>query len=144
MNGGPINRVTDIGYHQFGVAFGLERQSVDFLRGGKLAVGVDVVVFRPDAHIAGRQNRIGIVDGAHHIHQAQLMRLQLYGIDIDLNLPVLAAEGLRYRRSGHIRNLIPNRELSKIVQFRLIQTLALQRDQADRQTGRVELKHDWR
>ena len=43
------------------------------------------------------------------------MRLQLYGIDIDLNLAVFPTEGLRYGRSRYVRNLIADRELTKVV-----------------------------
>ena len=60
------------------------------------------------------------------------MRLQLYRVDIDLNLPVLAAEGLRHRGARHIGNLVANCELSQIMQLRFVQPLAFQCDQADR------------
>ena len=74
-----------------------------------------------------------LIHRADHVHDAELRCLQLYGIDIDLDLTILAAEGLRNRCAGNICNLVANRELPKIVQLRFVQPLALQGDQAHRQ-----------
>ena len=109
-----------------------------------MAIGVDVVVFRTYSHIACGQDGVGIIDRANHVHQAKLMRLQLYRINIDLNLPVFTAKRLRYGCSWHVSNLVANRKLPQVVQLRLIHSFALQGNQADRQTGSVELEHDWR
>ena len=49
-----------------------------------LAVGIDVVVFRPDAHVAGGQNQIRFIDRAHHVHQLKLVSFQFDRIDINL------------------------------------------------------------
>ena len=78
------------------------------------------------------KNQVGVVHRADHVHQAELVRLQLDGIDVDHDLAVLAAEGLRHRRAGHIGDLVAHRELRQVAQLRFVQSLALQRDQADR------------
>ena len=53
-----------------------------------------------DAHISGWQNQVGIVDGMDYVHQAHVVRLELDRIDIDHDLAVASAEGLRNRCSG--------------------------------------------
>src|SRR5581483_11119256 len=143
LNGGCIFRMAHIRHHQFRIAFGFKRQPVDFFRGGKLAIGVDVVVLGAYAHVTGRQNRVCIVNCAYNIHQAQLMSLKLYRINIDLDLPVLAAKRLWYGCAGYICDLITNRELAKIVQLGFIQSLAFQCDEANRQTRSIEFEHNW-
>ena len=105
---------------------------------------IDGVVERADLDVAGRQDQVGVVDRAHHVHRAHLVRLQLVGIDVDHDLAVLAAERLRHRRAGHARELVADRELPEVAQLGLVQALAFQRDQADRQARRVELQHDRR
>ncbi len=91
---------------------------------------------------AGRMVRL--VDRAHHVHQAELVGLQLDRIDVDLDLAVLAAEGLRDRSAGHVGDLVAHLELADVVELRLVEAFAFQGDQADRQTGRVELQDDRR
>ena len=56
----------------------------------------------------------------HHIHRAQLCRLQLHRIDIELDLAVLSAEGLWHRCARHIGNLVADGELPQIVQLGFI------------------------
>ena len=80
----------------------------------------------------------------HHIHRAQLRGLQLDGIDVELDLPVLSAVGLGHRGAGNVGNLVANVELSLIVQLGFGQSLALQSHQANRHAGGVELQHDRR
>ena len=115
LNRRRILRLTHIRHSHAGLAHGLDRQCIDGLQIGKLAVGVDVVVVRPNAHIAGRQNQVGIVDRAHHVHEAKLVRFQFVRIDVDHDLPVFAAERLRHRRARHARNLIAHLELCQIM-----------------------------
>ena len=92
---------------------------------GKLAVGVDVEVFGADANVAGGQNQVGAVHRLDHVVQAQVARLQLERIDVDLNLPIGAAVRLRHRRALHIRNLVAHLKLRHILQLGFVQSLAL-------------------
>src|SRR5262249_22003112 len=93
---------------------------------------------------AGRKDGIRLVDGSHDVHDAELVSLQLYGIDINLDLAVLATERLGYGCPRNICNLVAYRELSDVVQLRLVQAGALQRDQANRQARGVKLQyHGW-
>ena len=66
-----------------------------------------------------------MVDGAHHVHQAQLVASQFDRVDVHLDLPVLAAEGLRHGRAGHVRDLVANVELPEVVQLGFVQSLVL-------------------
>ena len=72
------------------------------------------------------------------------MRLQLHGIDIDLDLAILAAIGLGDRCSGNAGYLIAHGELGKIFELSLIESLSFKRHQADRQIRRVKAEHDGR
>ena len=67
------------------------------------------VVVRPDLDVARRQDQVGVVDGADHVHRAHLVRLQLRRIDVDHDLAVLAAEGRRHRRALHAGELVADR-----------------------------------
>ena len=62
LQGAGIHRLADVAHQHRRVAHRLERHLVHRLRVGKLAVGVDVEVLRADAHVAGGQNQVGVVD----------------------------------------------------------------------------------
>ena len=110
----------------------LERHRVDLLRGGHLAVGVEVVILGADAHVAGGQDEVGLVDAVHHIHQAHVVGFELERIDVDLNLPITAAVRLRHRCAGHVRDLIAHLELREILELGFVEPSPLS---VTRQTG---------
>ncbi len=109
-----------------------------------LRVGVDVVIHRTHAHVAGGQNQVGVVRGAHHVHRTQLVRLQFQRVDVDHDLPVLAAVGRRHRSAGNARDLIANLKLQIVVELRFVEPLAIDGQQANRKTRCVHLHHDRR
>ena len=82
-----------------------------------------------------------LVDRAHHVHHAHLARHQLQRIDVNHRLAILAAEYSGDFGAFHYRDLIANLKLRQIVKLRFCQTLALDGDQRDRETRRVELQH---
>ncbi len=84
---------------------------------------------------------MAVVQRAHHIHHAHLVRLQLHRIHIHLDLPVLAAEGLRHRGARYVCDLVANIELAEIVKLGLVQSFSFKSDQADGQAGSVELEN---
>ena len=75
----------------------LDWHGIDFINHGNLAVGVYVVILRSNTHIPRRKNQIRLIHRVDNVHHGQLMCLQLHRIDIDLDLPVLAAVGLGNR-----------------------------------------------
>ena len=115
----------DVAHGHRRAADGLQRNAVDVGNRAELAVGEDGVVERPDLHVARRQNQVGVVDGAHHVHRAHLVRLQLRRIDVDHDLAVLAAERRRHRRAVHAGQLVADGELAEVAQLRFVQPLAL-------------------
>jgi len=141
---GIILHFADIGHHQLPIPHRLERHSAYLCRRGKLRVGIYVEVPRPDAHITRRQNGVGRVHGAHHIHRAQFIGLQLLRVHINLYLSVLATKGLWNRCSGNTRKLVAYVELSQVVQLSFIQPFAIESNQANRQARGIELEHDRR
>ena len=125
-------------------ADGFDRHAVQIRDVLNQAVGINVIIAGADLDVARRQDEIAVVDRVHHVHHAQLAREQLVGIDIDHGLPVLAAEHRRDFRALHHRDLIADLELREIVKLGFVQALALDRDQAHRKAGGVELQHQRR
>src|SRR5580698_5130907 len=78
----------------------------------------------------------------HHIHHTELRRFELQRIDIDHDLAIRAAVGLRNRSSGDVRDLVAHCELRHILELRLIHACALERNQANRKIGSVEAQHN--
>ncbi len=111
---------------------------------GQLAVAVDVVVLGADAHVAGRQDLVGVVDDIDHVHGAHLRRLQLHRIDVKLDLAILAAIRLGHRRARHVGNLVAHIELSLVVQIGFVEPLSLQGHKTNRQAGGIEFQHHGR
>ena len=46
----------------------LDGHGVDLLDDRNLAVGIDVVILRSNAHIARRKNEVRLIDRSHHVH----------------------------------------------------------------------------
>ena len=136
-----VLRLAHVAHQHRGLAHRFERHQVDVLHGIDLAVGIDVVIIRADFHVARRQNQIGFVHRAHHVHDAQLVRLQFERIHIHHDLAIASAEGRRHRRARHAGHLVANGELAQVAQLRFAQAFAFQRDQADRQAGGVKFHH---
>ena len=136
-----VHRMADIGDQHGSVAHRLEGHLVHGLGGGKLAVRVNVEVFVPDAHIASGQNQVGAVHGLDHVAQAQVARLQLERIDVDLDLAVGSAKGLWNGRARHVGNLIAHLELGQVLELGFVEPLALESDKADGLGGGGETQH---
>src|SRR5579859_7659168 len=107
------------------LADGLQRHGVDIGCRGRLAVGVEVVVVRANLHVAGGENQVGVIDFAHDVHGAQLMRLQLERVHINHDLAVAAAKGLGNRGARNVGNLISNVEASEVLKLGFVEALSL-------------------
>src|SRR4029077_6548111 len=70
LNGVSIHGFADIADENGGLADCFQRHAVDELCGGRLAVGVQVVIDGTDLNVAGGENEVALVDGAHHVHGA--------------------------------------------------------------------------
>ena len=97
LDGPRVFRFADIRHHDGGVADRLQRQVVDLFRSRDLAVGVNVVILGTDTNITSRQDEIGFVYRPDHVHQTEVVSLQLERIDIDHDLAVASAKRLGYR-----------------------------------------------
>ena len=111
---------------------------------GNLRVGVNVVIHRTDADIARGKNQVRFVHGAHHVHRAQFVRLQLQRIHVHHDLAVFPAVGRRHRGAGNARDLVANLKLQIIVQLRFVEPLAIHREQANGKTRSVHFHHHGR
>ena len=67
------------------------------------------------------------------------MSFQFDRIDIDLDLPVLAAIRLRHGSAGNVGDLIPYLKLRQIFKPRLVETLTFECDQTHWKIRCVEL-----
>ena len=88
--------------------------------------------------------RLELFTDCDHVVQAQVARFELERIDVDLNLAVGAAIGLRHRRSLHVGDLVAHLELRQILEPGFVQALALERDQADGLRGSGHAQHNGR
>src|SRR5580658_9835971 len=93
-----VSELSNIGHHHRILAAHLQRILAGTLE-IELRVRIDVVIEISDLYVAGRKNDIGLAECPHHIHGADLTRLQLVGIDIELNLPPRSAKRLRDSRA---------------------------------------------
>src|ERR1700744_2626785 len=101
----------------------------------ELAIGVNVVVVVSDFDVTRGQHDIGLIDGSHNVHRAQLARFQLVRVDVEHDLPPSAAEGLRNRSARHAGQLIANEVLREILQSGFTEPVAFQGYKTDRQAG---------
>ncbi len=72
------------------------------------------------------------------------MGIQFQRIDIHHDLAIASTKRLRHRRPGHVGDLVSHGVLAKIAQLGFVQSLTLERDQADRKAGGVEFKNHGR
>src|SRR6202050_3724038 len=119
----------------------LDRHGVDFVNHRNLAIGIHVVVFRSDAHVTGGENQVRFIYRAHPVHHGELLSFKFDRIDINLDLPILAAVRLRHGSAGNVGDLIPYLKLRQIFEPRLVETLTFQCDQTHRKIRSVELQH---
>ena len=141
LNGVGVHGVADIPDEHGGLADRFQGHAVDELGGRCLAVGIQIVIDGSDFDVAGGKNEIALVDGANHVHGAQLVGFKLQWIDIHHDLAILSAEGLGNRSAWDVGNLVANVVLTEVVQFGFVQTLAFEGNQADGQAGGVKLQH---
>src|SRR5262249_15581514 len=114
----------------------------EFLHGVDQAVGVDVIVVRSHLYVTGWQNQVRFVDCADYVHRTELAGGQLVRVDVDHDLPVFATEGRRNLGGLHDCDLVADRELTDVMQLRLIESFAFQSDEANGQAGGVKLQND--
>ena len=117
--------LADVAHRNPACAHGLDGYAIQIGDVLHQAVGVDIEVGGSDLDVAGGQDQVAVVDGADHVHHAQLPRQQLEGIDVDHRLPVLAAEHRGNFSAVDDRNLIADLELRQIVKLGFGQALAL-------------------
>src|ERR1700730_15873580 len=139
---GTVHRLAYVGNKNRPLPLGLERDVIKGLRIGHLGVCIYVVVQGADANITRGQDEIGGVCGANDVHWAQFVRLQLDGIHVHHDLPVLAAEGRRHGGTRNASNLVPYLILQIIVKLRFVQPLPLHSQQAHWQTRSIDLQND--
>ena len=112
-----VNRFSDIGDEHGLLAFRFQRDAVDNVGIRHLRVGINVVVHRADAHVTRGKNQVRFIDGSHHIHGTQFVRLQLQRVHIHHDLPVASAVRRRHGSARNSRNLVANAELQIIMKL---------------------------
>ena len=97
----PVAHVGHIANVDRGGSYILDRQIVQLSDLDRRTIHVDFVLVVANLRGARRQNQILKVDGVHHVVRRKTLGLQGVGIQIDLNLALFAAVGVRNRRSGN-------------------------------------------
>ena len=104
--------------HEDGCAVnGLDGDVVQLLHGAGRSVQANVVLGRADLGRAGRNDDVLRIDGVDHIGCGKTMAIKLLGVDIDHDLPHLAAERDRHRGAGHRGQLRSDKIDAEIVQL---------------------------
>ena len=91
--------VRDVADEDDGAAGGPDREVVQSLDRRRAAVGLDGVFVRPDLGRAGRKDEVLRADGVDDVDGREPLGLQRGEVDVDLDLPLLAAVGERDRRA---------------------------------------------
>ena len=112
-------------------------------RGGD-GVGADGELGVADLRRAGRQREILGVHGADHVERRQPLGLKLQRVDIDHDLPVLAAGGGRQRDAVDRRQLLPQPIDAVIVKLLLVERVGGQPDLQHGNARGVVLDHHGR
>ena len=133
LDGGSVLHFCHVGHEYLGCSRGtLERDPSDLIHGAELPVRLNRVIGRADHDIASWQNRVGSLKTRDDVHQTELPGLELHRVDVDHDLPVLAAEGLGYRCTGSSGYLVADVELAEVAELRFVKTLTREGDQANR------------
>ena len=111
--------LADIPEQDRGIADGLDRELVHIGDMVDLRVRVEIVIVGADFNVAGRKDEIGLVHRPDDVHHAQLVGFELERVDINHDLPVTAAKGLRDRGAGHIGHLVAHIVLPEVAQLGL-------------------------
>ena len=78
-----------------------DRQGLELLDHLRAGVELDVVLALADARDAGRHDDVGGLQRADHVHRREALGAEPRGIDVDDDLPLLAAERRRGRQAGN-------------------------------------------
>ena len=132
-----VAHVGDVADVDRAAADGLDRQVVQLRRRLRAAVQVDVVLERADLRGAGRQDQVLRVDRVDHVERRQPFGLQRGRVEVDHDLPLLAAVGKRHRRALHRGELRADEVDAEVEQLLLRQRLARERELQDRHGRRV-------
>ena len=99
--------------------------------------------FEPTRTSPAGRIRFELLTDLHYVVQAEIARLHLERVNINLDLPVGSAIRLRNRGALHIGDLIAHLELRYVFQVRFVQSLPLQRHQANWLRRSVHAQHHW-
>src|ERR1035438_3784299 len=121
LSGIGVFGLADVADADPGIPYGFQGNIVQLRHVIDQTVGIQVLIERTHFYVAGGQDQVLVVHGAHNVHYAEVPRHQFIRIDANHDLPVLSAErgGDRHTRDRHY--LITNGELGKVVKLSFIQ-----------------------
>src|SRR5262249_55911391 len=110
--------------------------------GAEHALQVDLVVQLADLGVAAGDHQVGFLDGPLHVHERQIVMLELGPVQVGVDAAQLAAEHRRGNHAGRAREHVADVEIGKVVDLFLAQGVAGGGHQGGGQGGRRVEKHD--
>ena len=118
-----------------------DRQRVEALHRRGAGVELHVVGAVADPRRAGGHDHVGRLQRGHHVVQRKALGRQSGRIDIDIDLPLLAAERPRRRQARNGEQLHPDEVQAVVVDLLLGQRLRRHRQLHHRHVRSIELDH---
>ena len=117
-----VVNLADVLHEHRGAVDDLDRDVVEIVDARGRRVGAHGVLRVADLRRAGRQRQVLRVDGVDDVDRRETLGQQLVGVDIDHDLPVLAAGGRRQRDAVDRRQLLAQIVDAVVVELLLVET----------------------
>ena len=108
------------------------------------AVGVDLVVELADLGVAGRDERVEVLERADHVHGRKVAHRQLVAIDIGQNAADAASVHRRRDHTANALQSVAQLEVGDVVELGFVVARATDAHQTQRHAGRWVEGHDHR
>ncbi len=139
-----VAHVRDVAHVDGGAVDDLDRELVERRHRVRAAVEAHPILLRPELHAAGRQGQVLEVDGVADIRGRDRLGQEQLRIEVDHDLARLAAVWQRQRDALDRGDLLANAIDAVVVELRLRNRLAAERELDDRHARRVVLKDERR
>ena len=136
--------LADVLQEDRGAVHDLDRNIVEVVDRRWRCVRPDVVLFVADLCVPEGQRQVLGVDGIDDVERREPFGQKLRRIDIDHDLPVLAAGRRRQRDARNRRQLLADAVDAVIVELLLVERVGAEAELQDRNARGIELHHDRR
>ena len=133
----PVSNIGHVAHIDCGAAHHFHRKIVDLGNALRTGIHIDVIFELPYFERARRQNQVLGSNGADHVGGRQALRLQLRKVEIDHDLALFAAVGIRDRRARNGHQLGSQKVQANVIQFLFLHILAGERELENGHAGGV-------